>query len=104
MKKVTYFHVPTCPYCRQADAVIDELVAEHPEYAAVEFERIDENVHPEIAEQYDYNANPSMFIGKEKLYEAHLFEQKDETRMHVEEVFRRALEDEIVNLPIDNRG
>ena len=92
MKKVTYFHMDTCPYCRQADAVIEELVAEHPEWAAVEFEKIDENVHPEIADQYDYYANPSMFLGKEKLYESHLFETKEECRRHVEEVFRRAME------------
>ena len=93
MKKVTYFHLPTCPYCRQADQVIEELIAEHPEYAAVEFERINENEHPEIADQYDYYANPSMFIGKEKIYEAHLFEKKDECRAHVLEVFERAMAD-----------
>ena len=93
MKKVTYFHMDTCPYCIQADRVIEELIAEFPEYAAVEFEKIDENEHPEIADQYDYYANPSMFIGKEKLYESHLFETKEECRRHVEAVMKRALQD-----------
>ena len=93
MQKVTYFHLDTCPYCIQADRVIQELVAEHPEWAVVEFERIDENLHPEIADRYDYYANPSMFIGQEKLYESHLFETKQECRAHVEEVFRRAMAD-----------
>lgn len=92
MRKVTYFHMDSCPYCRQADRVIEELIEERPEWAAVEFERIDERVHPEIADRYDYYANPSMFIGDEKLYEAHLFETKEECRAHVEEVFRRAME------------
>lgn len=92
MKKITYFHMDTCPYCRQADKVIAELIGEHPEWAAVEFEKIDERVNPEIADQYDYYANPSMFLGGEKLYESHLFETKDECRRHVEEVFRRAME------------
>lgn len=92
MKKVTYFHLPTCPYCIQADSVIEELVAENPAFGAVEFERINENEHPEIADQYDYYANPCMFIGKEKIYEAHLFESREECRQHVEEVMRRALE------------
>ena len=73
--------------------MIEELVKEHPEYAAVEFERINEMKQPEIADMDDYNANPSMFIGKEKIYESHLFEKEDECRMHVEEVFRRAMED-----------
>lgn len=92
MKKVTYFHLATCPYCKQADRAIEELIAEHPEYAAVEFERINEYEHPEIADQYDYQCNPCMFIGKEKIYESHLFEKADECRMHVEEVLKRALE------------
>ena len=91
MKKVTYFHMDTCPYCVQADRVIAELIAEHPDWAAVEFEKIDENEHPEIADRYDYYCNPSMFIGQEKLYESHLYETKDECRAHVEEVFRRAM-------------
>ncbi len=33
MQKVMYFHLDTCPYCRQADEVIQELIQEHPEYA-----------------------------------------------------------------------
>ena len=92
MAKITYFHMNDCPYCVQADGVIAELLAEHPEWAAVEFEKIDERVHPEIADRYDYYANPSMFLGQEKLYEAHLFETKAECRSHVEAVFRRAME------------
>ena len=47
----------------------------------------------EIADRYDYQANPTMYIGQEKIYESHLFEKKDECRMHVEEVFRRAMAD-----------
>ncbi|MCD7769177.1 MAG: glutaredoxin [Oscillospiraceae bacterium] len=93
MKKVTYFHMDTCPYCIQADKVIAELVQEHPAWAAVEFEMIDETVHPEIADRYDYYANPCMFIGEEKLYESHLFETREECRTHIEAVFRRAMEE-----------
>ncbi|MCH4021541.1 MAG: thioredoxin family protein [Erysipelotrichaceae bacterium] len=93
MQKVMYFHLDTCPYCRQADEVIQELIQEHPEYAKVQFEKVDEYEHPEIADQYDYMANPSMFIGHEKLYEAHIGEKKAETREKVEKVLKRALED-----------
>ena len=32
MKKVTYFHLPTCPYCIRADKILDELLREHPEF------------------------------------------------------------------------
>lgn len=92
MKKVTYFHLPTCPYCIRADKILAELIAERPEFAAVEFERINEMEQPELADQYDYYANPSMFIGKEKIYECRLFESPDETRRHVLEVLERAME------------
>ena len=51
MKKVTYFHLPTCPYCIRADKILAELVAEHPKFAAVEFERINEMEQPELADQ-----------------------------------------------------
>lgn len=92
MKKVTYFHLDTCPYCKQADEVLAELIAENPAYGQVEFEKINEYEHPEIADQYDYYANPSMFIGKEKIYESYLFETREECRAHVLEVLKRAME------------
>lgn len=93
MKKVTYFHLPTCPYCIRADKILDELLREHPEFAAVEFERINEMEQPELADRYDYYANPSMFIGREKIYECRLFESPEETRAHVLEVLQRAIAD-----------
>ncbi len=91
MKKVLYFHLDTCPYCQQADSVLAELIAENPEYGKVEFEKVDEYEQPEIADQYDYYANPCMFIGDEKLYEGHIGEKRDETREKVENVLKRAL-------------
>ena len=93
MKKVTYFHLPTCPYCIRADKILDELLREHPEFAAVEFERINEMEQPELADRYDYYANPSMFIGRGKIYECRLFESPEETRAHVLEVLQRAIAD-----------
>ena len=32
MKKITYFHLPSCPYCKNANKAIEELRAENPEY------------------------------------------------------------------------
>ena len=69
-----------------------KLIAENPEYGKVEFEKINEYEHPEIADQYDYYANPSMFIGKEKIYESYLFETREECRAHVLEVLKRAMD------------
>lgn len=92
MKKVTCFYLETCPYCIQAKKVLEDLVAENPAYGEVPMEWIEENEHPEIIEQYDYYATPSMFIGKEKLYEAHLFESYEECRGHVKTVLDAAME------------
>lgn len=92
MKKVTFFYIDGCPYCAQARKAKAELIAENPVYAGVEFDEIEEHANPEIAEQYDYWATPSMFIDKEKLYESHFGEKYDEAKQHVREVLDRALE------------
>ena len=69
MKKITYFYLASCPHCRRCNTLIDEIVAEDPKYAAVEFERIEESQNPSIAETYDYWYVPCFFIGKEKVME-----------------------------------
>ena len=91
MQKVTFFYIEDCPYCAQARKALAELIAEHPPYAEVEFEEYEEHANPEIADEYDYWCTPSMFIGKEKLYESHLFEPYEEAKAHVKEVLDRAL-------------
>ncbi|WRK54354.1 hypothetical protein SD457_05170 [Coprobacillaceae bacterium CR2/5/TPMF4] len=48
---------------------LDELIDENPDYGQVEIDWIEESRNPEIIDQYDYYATPSMFIGQEKLYE-----------------------------------
>ena len=32
MKEITYFMMDVCPYCKKAQALMDELMKEHPEY------------------------------------------------------------------------
>ena len=91
MQTVTFFYIEGCPYCAQARKAREELIAEHADYAKVLFDEIDERKKPDIADQYDYWATPSMFIGKEKLYEAHKGESYEECRQHVKEVLDRAL-------------
>ncbi|MBQ6221128.1 MAG: glutaredoxin [Solobacterium sp.] len=91
MKKITAFHYEGCPYCVRAFRAIDELIQENSKYADVQIEWILENEHMDIADQYDYYACPSMFIGKEKLYESHLFEKYEECRENIRRVFDIAL-------------
>ena len=87
-RKLTIFHLNTCPYCQKARDAMEELKAENPAYGAVSVEWIEENEHPEIADQYDYYSVPTFYLGKEKLYEAHLGSGYEEIR----ENLRRALD------------
>ena len=49
--------------------IMDVLFAENPEYLSLEIEKIDETVHPEIADKYDYYYVPTYYVGDEKLHE-----------------------------------
>ena len=69
MKKITMFIIERCPYCKAALKWMDELYEKNPAYKNLEIEIIDENVHPEIADQYDYYYVPTYFVDGEKLHE-----------------------------------
>mgnify|MGYP000851554055 CR=1 FL=1 len=91
MKKITWFYLSDCPYCHQARKALDELKRENPEYKKVEIDWVDEQVHPEIADQYDYHAVPCLWIGQQKMYEAHLFETYEECYGKVKAVLEAAV-------------
>ena len=69
MKEITYFYLKTCPYCRQTDQMISELIAQEPQFSAVSIQKIEERECPDIADQYDYYFVPCFYIGKKKLME-----------------------------------
>ena len=69
MLKITMFTMESCPYCKQALRWMDELLASNCAYSALEIEKIDELVHPEIANGYDYYYVPTYYVGSEKLHE-----------------------------------
>lgn len=86
MKKVTLFHFQSCPYCRAARNWLDELAHENPDLAKVEVERIDENLCPDIACQYDYWYVPTFYVDGVKVHEGACSKEV------VEQVLRSALE------------
>lgn len=92
MKKITMFHIDECRYCDFARRAIAELIRENPEYSNIEIEMINEDEHPEIIENYDYWSVPSLFIGKEKIFEAELFMPYETVRDGVRLAFDKALE------------
>lgn len=85
MKKITMFMFERCPHCKLARKFLAELKAEHPEYAEIPFEMIDEQKQPDVAEKYDYYYVPTFFVDGKKVHEGHA--EKDD----VEKVFKAAL-------------
>lgn len=69
MKKIKFFLIPSCPYCRQAEKYLERLFEEYPEYRGIEIERIDETAYPDISNQYDYWYVPTFYVDEVKLHE-----------------------------------
>lgn len=89
--RITYFYLPGCPYCRNANKAIEELIQDNPAYGTIEIERINELDPPAGISGYNYYYVPSMFIGKEKLYEANPSQGYDEIKESVKKVFEEAV-------------
>ena len=70
MKKITLFYLPHCPYCKEALRMLNELIELHPEYAAIEIEKIDESQQMELANKFDYYFVPTFYLGSQKMLEA----------------------------------
>ncbi|OPJ59333.1 thioredoxin family protein [Clostridium oryzae] len=69
MKSVLMFMMPTCPYCQQAFNWMDELKKENSKFSDVEMKIIDETVHPDIADRYDYYYVPTYYVDGVKVHE-----------------------------------
>ena len=91
MKKVTMFYLEECPYCIKALGYINELRFENEAYADIDIEMIDEERNPEIIANYDYQAVPCFYFGKEKAFEAYFMIPDAELREGVKKVLDEAL-------------
>jgi thioredoxin 1 len=69
MKTITMFETSWCPYCKQARQIMNDLKQENPKYTGIDVNVIDEELHPEIANKYDYYYVPTFFLDTEKLHE-----------------------------------
>lgn len=92
MKALKIFYLEGCPYCRKAREAVRALTAENPAYEKAKIEWIEETVHPERADPYDYYRVPSIFYGEEKLYECDPGDDSVEIRRQVENALKIALE------------
>ncbi len=90
METLKIFYLEGCPYCRKAAEAVRELKAEDPSLEAVGIEWIEETVHPEIADRYDYYRVPSIYLGEEKQYECSPRDGYGEIRRRTEQAMRLA--------------
>ena len=84
-KKVQMMILKSCPHCIRAFEMMEELKEKNEAYKEVEFEVIEEDVFPEIADALDYYYVPTYFVDGEKIHEGVPTQEK------VEAVFKAAL-------------
>lgn len=78
MKQVKMFYQERCPFCKWAFKYIDELKKEHPEFADIKIEKIDEIKEPEVADQYDYYYVPTFYVDGQKVHEGAIYKPEME--------------------------
>lgn len=78
MKKIKLFYQERCPFCIRAFKYINELKEENNEYNKIELESIDELIHPDIADKFDYYYVPTFYLNGEKVHEGGI--KKDEVK------------------------
>ena len=91
MKKITMFYLEECPFCKKAEKAMKELMVENPAYKSLDIEQIEESENVALAENYNYYAVPSLFIGKEKLFACTIQDDYDSIKANFKRVFDEAL-------------
>ena len=69
MKEIKMLIMSTCPHCKKALEMADEILAAHPEYKEIPLKKIDEQREPDYAAKFDYYYVPTFFVGDEKVHE-----------------------------------
>jgi len=69
MTKLIYFKIPSCPFCRQADKFLEELMQENEQYRDIPIQIVDETSQRALADSYNYYYVPTFYLGEKKLHE-----------------------------------
>lgn len=69
MKQVKMMYLKSCPHCKRAFAMVEELKKEHPEYQNIAIETIEEQDEEAKTAGYDYWYVPTYFVDDVKLHE-----------------------------------
>jgi len=87
MKEVKMFTMETCPHCKKAILLMEEICKEHPEYKAVKIEKIDESKQADYAAKFDYYYVPTFYVGGVKMHEG------PPTKEALKKVYAEAIKD-----------
>ena len=68
MKKITYFYLQSCPYCKRAEKLLRELLAQ-PRYSEISVEMVEESRQRDYARQFDYYYVPCFYVDGVKIHE-----------------------------------
>lgn len=68
MKKIIYFYLQSCPYCKRAEKFLQELLAQ-PRYSEVTVEMVEESRQRDYARQFDYYYVPCFYVDGVKIHE-----------------------------------
>lgn len=68
MKKIIYFYLRSCPYCKRAEKFLQELLAQ-PRYSEVTVEMVEESRQRDYARQFDYYYVPCFYVDGVKIHE-----------------------------------
>ena len=85
MREIKLFIKETCPHCRKAAEIMEEIFAGHPEYKSIPLEIIDETKEPDYVSKFDYYYVPTFYVGEDKLHEG------TPSKEAIEKVFAAAL-------------
>lgn len=68
MKEILMMYLPGCPYCKMAEGMLGELMAE-PAYAGLFIRRVNEAEEKAFADSLDYYYVPCFYVDGAKLLE-----------------------------------
>ena len=69
MKKLQIFYQERCPFCKRAFNYIDELKEENEVFRLINPECIEETMHVDYANSFDYYYVPTFYVDGEKVHE-----------------------------------
>lgn len=89
--EIKLFYLEDCPYCHNAKKALNELIQENPKYAEIAIEWIEESEQSDLASKYDYYFVPTIFEGKQKLYEAKPKEKYIDCKLNIQKALDKVL-------------